>query len=45
MSIVLKFADATGKKYEIRGIWPSTWAAIEWAQKTHRALTGSARKA
>lgn len=45
MSIVLKFADATGKKYEIRGIWPSTSAAIVWAQETYGALTGSARKA
>jgi hypothetical protein len=28
MSIVLKFADENGNKYEIRGIWPSTSAAI-----------------
>ena len=45
MSIVLKFATADGTRHEIRGIWPSTSAAIVWAQERFGALTGSARKA
>lgn len=45
MSILLKYAAADGVQINARGIWPSTSAAIVWAQETYGALTGSARKA
>lgn len=44
MSIRLIYATADGKRHQIDGIWPSTSAAIEWAQEHQGAIAGIAKR-
>jgi hypothetical protein len=43
MRIDLTYIDQDGEHHEVTGIWPSTWAAINWAQVTFGAVSGVAK--
>lgn len=43
MKIQLTYAIDGHKAVRITGIWPSTWAAVEWAQE-HGALVAMAKR-
>jgi hypothetical protein len=45
MRIDLTYIDQDGNRHEVTGIWPSTWAAINWAQTVFGAVSGFAKRA